>query len=243
MLVRPDSNSRPPAWQPGAQPTEPPMRGEHLGMNGADDGTLHTKCTPVLWIQRQYQDLTRRQRVRDKSEFSTKGGVENWVRFSYWIRFDFFAGFKKRGKALAKSTVACNYLSTHLTKTCSAGQSKFKVLTIKLQSLPRPQRVRAFCLLQFWTPCLKFLPSLFMVNAMSSQTANKSATIICVTGTKTFPSGGVNFEVWVSKRWILIGWQNMFLSRVWTGSCKWQYRWFSITWWDGHVGTQNNSKF
>ena len=27
MLVRPESNSRPPAWQPGAQPTEPPVRG------------------------------------------------------------------------------------------------------------------------------------------------------------------------------------------------------------------------
>ena len=33
-------------------------------------------------------------------------------------------------------TIACNYLSTHMTKTCSAGQSKFKVLTVKLQSLP-----------------------------------------------------------------------------------------------------------
>ena len=26
VLVRPESNSRPPAWQPGAQPTEPPVR-------------------------------------------------------------------------------------------------------------------------------------------------------------------------------------------------------------------------
>ena len=25
VLVRPESNSRPPAWQPGAQPTEPPV--------------------------------------------------------------------------------------------------------------------------------------------------------------------------------------------------------------------------
>ena len=33
-------------------------------------------------------------------------------------------------------TVACNYLSIRLTKTCSAGQSKFKVLTIKRQRLP-----------------------------------------------------------------------------------------------------------
>ena len=63
-----------------------------------------------------------------------------------------------------------------------------------------------------------------IVNAMSCQTANKSATIICVTGAKTFPSGRVNFEVWVSKRWILIGRQNMFLSRVRTGSCKWRKR-------------------
>ena len=30
-------------------------------------------------------------------------------------------------------TVACNYLSTRMTKTCSASQSKFRVLTIKLQ--------------------------------------------------------------------------------------------------------------
>ena len=29
-----------------------------------------------------------------------------------------------------------------------------------------------------WTPCLKCLPSLFIVNAMSCQTASKSATII-----------------------------------------------------------------
>ena len=33
-------------------------------------------------------------------------------------------------------TVACNYLSTHMTKTCSAHQSKFRVLTIKLQVYP-----------------------------------------------------------------------------------------------------------
>ena len=33
------------------------------------------------------------------------------------------------------NTVACNYLFTHVTKTCSAGQSTFRVLTIKLQSL------------------------------------------------------------------------------------------------------------
>ena len=26
MLIRPESNSRPPAWQPGAQPTEPPEK-------------------------------------------------------------------------------------------------------------------------------------------------------------------------------------------------------------------------
>ena len=26
-MVRPESNSRPPAWQPDAQPTEPPVRG------------------------------------------------------------------------------------------------------------------------------------------------------------------------------------------------------------------------
>ena len=28
VLVRPESNSRPPAWQPDAQPTEPPVRGK-----------------------------------------------------------------------------------------------------------------------------------------------------------------------------------------------------------------------
>lgn len=33
-------------------------------------------------------------------------------------------------------TVAYNYLATRVTKTCSAGQSKFNVLTMKLQSLP-----------------------------------------------------------------------------------------------------------
>lgn len=33
-------------------------------------------------------------------------------------------------------TVACNYLSTRVKKTCSAGQSKLKLLTFKLQSLP-----------------------------------------------------------------------------------------------------------
>jgi len=50
------------------------------------------------------------------------------------------------------------------------------------------------------TPCLKFLPSLFIVNAMSCQMADKSAMIICATGAKTFPSGRVtNFEVWLSK--------------------------------------------
>ena len=34
------------------------------------------------------------------------------------------------------NNVVCKYLSTRVTKTCSAGQSKFKVLTIRLQSLP-----------------------------------------------------------------------------------------------------------
>ena len=28
VLVRPKSNSQPPAWQPDAQPTEPPVRGK-----------------------------------------------------------------------------------------------------------------------------------------------------------------------------------------------------------------------
>ena len=42
-------------------------------------------------------------------------------------------------------------------------------------------------------------------------------------GAKTFPTGRVNFKVWLSKLWILIGQQNMFLSRVWTASCKWRY--------------------
>ena len=30
MLVRPELNSRPPAWQPGAQPTEPPLEEKFL---------------------------------------------------------------------------------------------------------------------------------------------------------------------------------------------------------------------
>ena len=30
VLVQPESNSRPPAWQPGAQPTEPPVRGQNV---------------------------------------------------------------------------------------------------------------------------------------------------------------------------------------------------------------------
>ena len=63
------------------------------------------------------------------------------------------------------NTIAYNYLSTRVTKTFSVGQSKFKVLTVKLQSLPAhfgtfwrhsikgsnldQQRVRAFCLWSF----------------------------------------------------------------------------------------------
>ena len=37
-------------------------------------------------------------------------------------------------RSLFSCTVACNYLSVRVTKTCPASQSKFKVLTIKLQS-------------------------------------------------------------------------------------------------------------
>ena len=40
---------------------------------------------------------------------------------------------------------------------------------------------------------------------------------------QTFQSGRVTFEVWLSKLWILIGRQNMFLASVWTGSCKRRY--------------------
>ena len=43
---------------------------------------------------------------------------------------------------------------------------------------------------------------------------------VCVSGAKTLPSRRVNFEVWLSKLWILIGQHKRFLSRVWTGSCK-----------------------
>ena len=38
-----------------------------------------------------------------------------------------------------------------------------------------------------------------------------------------FSCGRVNFEVWMSKVWVLIGRQNMFFSHVWTGSCKRRY--------------------
>ena len=39
-------------------------------------------------------------------------------------------------------------------------------------------------------------------------------------GAKKFQSGRINFEVWLSKLWILIGRQNMFLSRVWTAKLQ-----------------------
>ena len=72
------------------------------------------------------------------------------------------------------NTIAYNYLSTRVAKTFSAGQSKFKVSTVKLQSLPAQfgtfwrdsiqgikvdqQRVRAFCVWSFenqneWNSC------------------------------------------------------------------------------------------
>jgi len=60
------------------------------------------------------------------------------------------------------------------------------------------------------TKCLYMLPTLLPFKILQN-------------GTKTFPSGQVNFEVWLSKLWILIGWQNMFLSCVWTGSCEQRY--------------------
>ena len=60
-------------------------------------------------------------------------------------------------------------------------------------------------------------------HVFSCQTVDKSATIICISGAKTLPSGRVNFEVWLSKLWILIGQQTMFLSGVWTDSCKQRY--------------------
>lgn len=130
--------------------------------------------------------------------------------------------FYSKWTLLLTCTVTCNYSCTtphtwqkHVllaSQNSKFWQSNFKGYPPTLERFganpqtlhwkQSQQRVRAFCLLQFWKPCLKFLPSLFVVNAMSCQTANKSAMIICVTGAT---------------------WQNMFLSRVWTGSCKWRY--------------------
>ena len=58
-----------------------------------------------------------------------------------WGRFHWFPSYTMIRVILYEGTgntitVACNQLSTRVTKTCSAGQSKFKVLIIKLQSLP-----------------------------------------------------------------------------------------------------------
>ena len=46
MLVRPELNSQPPAWQPGAQPTEPPVRGENKWTHSSKQVT-HMK--PWIW--------------------------------------------------------------------------------------------------------------------------------------------------------------------------------------------------
>ena len=50
LLVRPESNSRPPVWQPDAQATEPPLRGSgnHVLINQLDD-----------WSARMLRKLTR----------------------------------------------------------------------------------------------------------------------------------------------------------------------------------------
>ena len=85
------------------------------------------------------------------------------------------------------------------------------------------QLVLEFCLRNTLN-CLKFLPNLFIVNAMSSiakRWINQLRSFAYVTPKRYQEQ--VNFEVWLSKLSILIDQQNLFLSCVWTGSCKRRY--------------------
>ena len=56
------------------------------------------------------------------------------------------------------NTVACNHLSTRMTKACSTGQSKFKVLTNKLQSFNVTKWTGKLWSL-FWQTNFKVYPS------------------------------------------------------------------------------------
>ena len=47
VLVRPELNSRPPAWQPGAQPTEPPVRGGSVALFQGLRKDEKTKTTAI----------------------------------------------------------------------------------------------------------------------------------------------------------------------------------------------------
>ena len=54
MLVRPELNSRPPAWQPGAQPTEPPVRSQPFDLHHPrTTAELHDRAgsrnSPTVW--------------------------------------------------------------------------------------------------------------------------------------------------------------------------------------------------
>ena len=66
MLVRPDSNSRPPARQPGAQPTEPPVRGE----SQHEAGIAMQHCIEDI---RQWMLTDRIKLKDDKSEYLLMG--------------------------------------------------------------------------------------------------------------------------------------------------------------------------
>jgi len=81
-----------------------------------------------VWLEGRFDRVNRRGGIWKHSHHKKaephsqrKGAAQIW---------------NNQNKNAVENTVACSYLSTRVTKTCSAGQSKFKVLTIKLQHLP-----------------------------------------------------------------------------------------------------------
>ena len=135
-------------------------------------------------------------------------------------------------------------------KTCSAGQSEFKDLTIKLQSSPahlgtswhqlRKWSYQSFGFGRKWRfSSARYRADNFEVNPFflnspvkdNSRYPTESVPLLISyhsllpfkcswRGAKTFSSDLVKFEVWLSKLWILIDRQKMTLSPVWTGSWK-----------------------
>ena len=92
VLVRPESNSRPPAWQSDAQPTEPPVRGGsvNVGAININRNQNWTQTPSLSWVEpgnfswnmlKSFETVRRDQIINHKS---TGVLLFTWIS-QYWL--------------------------------------------------------------------------------------------------------------------------------------------------------------